>query len=127
MSTDMLEDIRNGSQSYSIKNGREARYKICDCFKQSQAEWKGNLLFTRNMGKGLHGLFKAVVNEISPALPIFGESGSEVSYFSPEPINFEEVTRLSEDIKKPWIKAALKDINNSINNQTFFSSRSGKK
>ena len=60
------------------------------------------------MGKGLHKLFKAVVNEISQVLPIFDESGSEVSYFVPEPRNFAEVTRLSEDIKKPWIKATLK-------------------
>ena len=39
------------------------------------------------MGKGLHKLFKAVVNKISQVLPILGESGSEVSYFIPEPIN----------------------------------------
>ena len=47
-----------------------------------------------------------------------GESGSEVSHFIPEP-NFSEVTKLSENIKKPWLKATLKDINNLINNQTF--------
>ena len=27
--------------------------------------------------------------------------------------------KFSDDIKKPWIKATLKDINNLINNQTF--------
>ena len=53
------------------------------------------LLSTRNMGKGLHKLFKDVVNELSQELPISGESGSEVSYFVPEPINSAEVTRLS--------------------------------
>ena len=31
------------------------------------------------MGKGLHKLFKAVVNDISQALPFFCESGSEAS------------------------------------------------
>ena len=36
-----------------------------------------------NMGKGLHLLFKAVVNELSPSLTILGESGSEVPYFIP--------------------------------------------
>ena len=71
------------------------------------------------MGKVLHKVFKAVVNEISQALSILGESGSEVSYFIPEPRNFAEVTRLLEDIKKPWLKVTQKDIINSINNQTF--------
>ena len=27
--------------------------------------------------------------------------------------------KLSDDIKKPWLKANLKEINNSINNQNF--------
>ena len=48
-----------------------------------------------------------------------GESGSEVSHFIPERRNFSEATKLSDDIKKPWIKATLKDIKNQIKNQTF--------
>ena len=52
-------------------------------------------------------------------MPIFGESGSEVFHFIPYPRNFAEVTRLSDDIKKPWLKETLKDIKNIINNQTF--------
>ena len=71
------------------------------------------------MGKGLHKVFKAVVNEISQVLPILGESGSQVSYFVPEPRNFSEVTILSKYIKKPWLKATLKEIENLINNYTF--------
>ena len=51
------------------------------------------------MGKGLHKVFKTVVKEISQDLPILGESGSEVSHFIPEPRNFSEVTKLSDDIK----------------------------
>ena len=47
------------------------------------------------MGKGLHKLVKAVVSDILQVLPIFGESGSEVSYFIPEPRKFAEVTKLS--------------------------------
>ena len=43
----------------------------------------------------------------------------EVSHFIPEPRNFSEVTTLSENIKKPWLKKNLKEINNLINNQTF--------
>ena len=71
------------------------------------------------MGKGLHQVFKYVVNDISQVLPIFGESGSEVSYFIPKPINFDEVTRLSDDINKPCLKLYLKKIKNIINNQNF--------
>ena len=37
MSTDMLEDIHDGSQYHHRINIREARYKIRDCFKQRQA------------------------------------------------------------------------------------------
>ena len=62
---------------------------------------------------------KAVVNDILQALLILGESGSEVSYFIPEPKTIAEVTRLSEDIKKPWLRAALKEIENLFNNQNF--------
>ena len=71
------------------------------------------------MGKVLHKVLRAIVNDISQALPILGESGSEVSYLIPELRNFEEVTRLSEDINKPWIKVTLKEIKNLIKNQTF--------
>ena len=62
------------------------------------------------MGKGLHKNFKAVVTDISQVLPILGESGSEVSYFIPEPKTFVEVPRLSEDIKKPCITSTLMEI-----------------
>ena len=47
------------------------------------------------------------------------KSGSEVSYLIPEPRFFSEVTRLSEDIRKPWPKENMKEINNLINNQNF--------
>ena len=33
--------------------------------------------------------------------------------------NFAEVKKLSENIKKPWLKADLKEIKNLFNNQTF--------
>ena len=42
-----------------------------------------------------------------------------VSHFITEPRNFAEVTKLSDDIKKPWIKTTQKDFKNLINNQTF--------
>ena len=71
------------------------------------------------MRKVLHKLFKTIVNKLAEYLPILGESGSEVSYLIPEPRNFLEVTRLSEDIRKPWLEEALKEINNLINNKYF--------
>ena len=71
------------------------------------------------MGKCLHKVFSTIVSEISQELTNFGESGSEVSHFMPEPRKFSEVTKLSENIKKPWLKATLKEIKNVINNQTF--------
>ena len=46
------------------------------------------------MGEGLHKVFKTVVKDILQDLPTLGESGSEVSYFIPEPRNFAEVTKL---------------------------------
>ena len=64
-------------------------------------------------------MFKTVVKDISQDLPLLGEPGSEVSYFIPDTINVSEVTRLSDDINKPWLKATIKEIKNIINNQTL--------
>ena len=50
------------------------------------------------MGKVLHKVFSTVVKEISQELTPLGESGSEFSHFIPEPINFAEVKKLSENI-----------------------------
>ena len=69
------------------------------------------------MGKVLHKVFSTVVKEISQELTALRESGSEVSHFIPEPRNFAEVKKLSEKIKKPWLKATIKEIKNLINNQ----------
>ena len=52
-------------------------------------------------------------------MPTLGEYGSEVSHFNPEPRNFSKVTKLSDGIKKPWLKATLKKIKNGINITTF--------
>ena len=84
----LLEDIHDGSQSHPSIIRVEAFYNKRDSIKWGQVECKGALLSTQNMGKGLHTLFKAVVNNISQALPILGESDSEVSYFIPESRNF---------------------------------------
>ena len=73
----------------------------------------------QTMGKGLHKVFKTIVKEILQDLTPLGESGSEVSHFIPEPRNFSEVTRLSDDIKKSWLKATKKEIKNIIHNYTL--------
>ena len=71
------------------------------------------------MGKSLRRVFSTIVLKISQELTNFGESGSEVSHFIPEPRTFAEVTKLAENIRKPWLEATLKEIKNLINNQTF--------
>ena len=71
------------------------------------------------MGKGLHKVFSMVLEKILQELTPLGESGSEVSYFIPEPRNFAEVTKLSENIKKPWIKSTLKEVKNLTNNHNI--------
>ena len=71
------------------------------------------------MGKVLHRVFSTIVSVISQELTNFGETGSEVSHFIPEPRNFAEVTKSSKNIRKPWLKATLKEIKNLINNQNF--------
>ena len=64
MSTQVLEDIHDGIQTHLIVNSRESYYKIHDSINQRQSEMKIALKSTRNMGKGLHKVFKTVVNDI---------------------------------------------------------------
>ena len=71
------------------------------------------------MGKGLYKEFSTVVKYILKELTPLGESGSEVSHFIPKPRNFAEVSPFSDNIKKPLLKATLKEIKNIINNPTF--------
>ena len=110
ISTEMLEDICNGSQYHLNVNKREARYKIRYCIRQRQLERKGALKDTQNTGKGLHKVFKTVVKEILQDLPSLGESGSEVSHFITEPRNFSEVTKFSDGKNKHWLKETQKEI-----------------
>ena len=87
ISTEMLEDIRDGSQTHPNDNRRETRYKIRDRIRQRQLEWKDALKDTRSTRKDLHKVFSTVVKEISQELITLGESGSEVSHFIPEQRN----------------------------------------
>ena len=40
ISTKMLEEIRDGSQTHTNVNRREAHYKILGCIRQRKTEWK---------------------------------------------------------------------------------------
>ena len=111
ISTEMLQDNCDVSRTHPNVNKREARYKIRDRVRQKKLEWKGALKATQSMGKGLHRVFSTVVKEISQELTALGESGSEVSHFIPEPRNFAEVTKMSENIRKPWLRAILLEPN----------------
>ena len=62
ISTEMLEDICAGSQTHPNVNIRESRYKIRDCIRQSQSEWKEALKATRSMGKVLQKVFSTAIN-----------------------------------------------------------------
>ena len=64
ISTEMLEDIRDRSQTHPTVNENEARYEIRDRIRQRQSEWTGALKATRSMGKGLHKVFSTIVKEI---------------------------------------------------------------
>ena len=56
------------------------------------------------MSKGLHKVFKAVVNKLNNSLLNLESLGLEVPHFIPEPNIFPEVTRLPEDVKKSSLK-----------------------
>ena len=49
MSTDILEDIIDGSQSHPGVNSIDAGYKICNRIKQIQSECKRALKAAQNM------------------------------------------------------------------------------
>ena len=62
INTDNLEDIWDGIYVHPNINEKYSRWKIRDHIRQSKYEWKGAELSAKNTGKGLHKLFKTVVN-----------------------------------------------------------------
>ena len=85
ISTETLEDIRDGNQTHPKIDKREARIKIRDRIKQKKSQWTVALRATHKIGNGLHRFFNTIVSDISQELTNFGETGSEVSHFIPEP------------------------------------------
>ena len=53
-------------------NAINARFKIRDHIRQSQNEWKGAEVSAKDMGKGLHKVFKDVVNTPNNSLTTLG-------------------------------------------------------
>ena len=72
ISTEMLQDICDGSQTHPNVNRREARYKIRDSIRQRQSEWKGALVAMRSMIKGLHKVFSTVKKRDFAIIDTFG-------------------------------------------------------
>ena len=68
ISMNLLGYIWYVSQIHPDINARYAILKIRDRIKQTQNEWKVALLSAKVMGKVLHKLFKAAVNELDHAL-----------------------------------------------------------
>ena len=68
ISTEMLKDICDGSQTHLNVTRRGTYYKIRDIIRQRQSEQKGALKATRSMGKGLHKVLNTVVKQISQEL-----------------------------------------------------------
>ena len=64
ISTEMLEDICDGSQTHPTVNKREAGYEIRDPIRRKESQWKGALKATHNMGKGLHKVLSTIVKDI---------------------------------------------------------------
>ena len=81
-----------------MENFDEIEKLTRDHIKQKKSQWKGTLIPTHKMGKGLHRVFNTMVLEILQELTNFGETGSELSNFIPESRNFAEVTRSAENI-----------------------------
>ena len=72
ISTEMLEDILDESQTHPSVDRIESHYKICDCIRQRQSEWKGAIKDTQSTGKGLHKVFSTVVKDIFARMDTFG-------------------------------------------------------
>ena len=73
----------DGSQIHPDNKARYAKLKIIDCINQAQIKCKGAELSYKSMGKSLHELFKAVVDQLNNSFPTLEESGSNVSRFIP--------------------------------------------
>ena len=65
ISTNSIEEIWDGNYVHPDINARDARLKISNRIRKTQREWKGPELSTKSMEKGLHKVFKYVVNKLN--------------------------------------------------------------
>ena len=75
ISTETLQDIRDGNQTHPKIDKREAHMAIRNRIKQKKSQWKGALRATHKMGKGLHRVFSTIISEILQELTNFVETG----------------------------------------------------
>ena len=61
ISTDALEDVRDGSYMYTNITARDAILKIRDRIRQAQSELKVVELLSKRVDKGVHKVFKVGV------------------------------------------------------------------
>ena len=69
ITTNDIKEIWYGNYVHPEINTRDTRLKIRECIRKIRSEWKGVELSEKRMGKGLHKLFKDVVNELNNPLP----------------------------------------------------------
>ena len=62
MISNTIKDIWDISQIHSDINAIDAGLKIHDHIKQAKSKWKVVEFSVKSIGKGLHKLFKAVLN-----------------------------------------------------------------
>ena len=76
------------------------------------------------MGKFLHKVFSTIVKDISQELATLGKYGSKVYHFIPEPRNFAEVKKLSEELENlDWKKPQGDKESNQQSNFTDWRSK----
>ena len=63
--TNALEEIRDINYIHPDINARDDRFKTRDRIIQAKNKWKVGEISVKSMGKVLHKVFKAVVNEVN--------------------------------------------------------------
>ena len=61
ISKNSLADIWGGNYVHLDINTIYSRFKIFDCIRQAQSEWKWSEISENTMGKGLHKVFKSIL------------------------------------------------------------------
>ena len=73
ISTNATKDIWYGIQIHPDNNTRYSIFKIHDRIRKTQSELKVSELSEKSIGKGIHKLFKVVMNKLRNSLLTLGE------------------------------------------------------